>query len=541
MHVNPSHRLGRAARDERGFAMILAILVLFICGLLVAATVIATSDDVTQTHTYSNQQRAYDAALAGVAAYRNQLSQNFQYWSKCPSETSVAVPGASEETYTYTTLPATEHSVCEPGVAASVIESGDSASGTFRIESKGTVTGSRCGKHACTRSIVATFKHPSFLDYVFVSNYELADPATVGLAAAECEYYYDERKAGKGNSKCEDFPWINNDELKGPFHTNDAADISGKPVFGREGHNDPIEMNEGYYGGTPKINGNGYTTKGAVLLPPTTNAELIKEAGTKYQGRTLIVLKGEGMEVNRSGTTVPFPTNGVVAVENGTGGCSVTYTPFFPSYTSDKECGDVYVKGEYTKPLTIIAENDVIINGNIWTTGGKEGEEPTGTAVLGLIADKYVRLYHPVHISSGACESGVTGKCEATADACNSAVEDSSETYNNPVIKELGGALQSPYIDAAILSTKNSWGVDNYACPDKAGEFALGKITIWGSIAEDWRGRVTCCAAGGDYLKDYKWDSRLENLQPPDFLPPATTSWKLVRETAGRLPETPET
>ncbi len=535
MHVNPSHHLRRAARDERGFAMILAILVLFICGVLVTATVVATTDDVTQTHTYANQQRAYDAALAGVAAYRNQLSQNTEYWHECPSETSVSVPGASEETYTYKTLPATGHSTCEKGVLSSVIESNDSASGTFRIESTGTVTGSKCGSHTCSRSVVATFHHPSFLDYVFVSNYELADPATVKLAASECEYYYDEREKGKGNAKCEDFPWINGDALKGPFHTNDASEISGTPVFGREGHNDPIEMDEGYYDGTPKINGNGYTTKGAVLLPPTANAELIKEAGTKYQGRTRVVLKGESMEINHSGTTVAFPSNGVLAIENKSGGCHVTYTPFFPSYATDTECGDVYVKGEYTKSLTIIAENDVIINGNITTTGGATGGEPTGTAVLGLIADKYVRLYHPVHVPSEDCESEITGKCKTEATggggySCNA--EDSKESYNS-VTKELGGALENPIIDAAILSTKNSWGVDNFACPDSAtGNPALGEIKIWGSIAEDWRGRVTCCAAGGDYLKDYKWDSRLENLQPPDFLPPATTSWKIERETA---------
>ncbi len=74
----------------------------------------------------------------------------------------------------------------------------------------------------------------------------------------------------------------------------------------------------------------------------------------------------------------------------------------------------------------------------------------------------------------------------------------------------------------------NAWGVDNFACGKP-----LGPILGWGSIAEDWRGRVTCCAAGGDYVKSYKWDSRLENDQPPDFLAPITNSgWKIERETA---------
>ena len=28
----------------------------------------------------------------------------------------------------------------------------------------------------CTRSVVATFTHPGFINYVFVSNYEILDP-----------------------------------------------------------------------------------------------------------------------------------------------------------------------------------------------------------------------------------------------------------------------------------------------------------------------------------------------------------------------------
>ncbi len=537
MHVTPPNRL----RRDDGFAMIVALLVLFICGLIVAATVMGAREDITQTHTSSNQQRAYFAALAGIEAYKYQLTANPNYWETCPkTTTAVAVPGVSEETYTFKTLPNEKHATCESEVLTSIIESADSASGTFRVEATGKITSSHCGSQTCSRSIVATFTHPSFLNYVFVSNYELVDPLTVGKTAKECEYYYKERQEGKG-SGCVSFPWISEDAIEGPFHTNDASDISGTPTFGRSGHNDAIEMDQGYYGGTPKINGTGYTKEGPVLGMPTTGPELITEAEDKYKGRTVIVLKeGAMMEVKTGNPvttkTVATPANGVIAVENGAKGCEVTYTPFFPSYTSDTECGDVYISGKYTSSLTIIAENDVIINGNLTTTGGATGGEPTGAATLGLIADKYVRLYHPVQVSSGACESGKTASCEAKESlgaeyTCN-ATDTTSSTYD-AVTKELGPDLNDPIIDAAVLSTKNSWGVDNFACPDSKTSFALEKITFWGSIAEDWRGRVTCCAAGGDYVKSYKWDSRLESDQPPDFLAPSTNSgWKLERETA---------
>jgi hypothetical protein len=419
---------------------------------------------------------------------------------------------------------------CEEKKQAAIIETASSASGTFRIESTGISPGTCEGGKSCTRSIVATFTHPGFINYVFVSNYELADPGTLEPEPKDCEHWYKERQE-KNIKDCTDFPWINEDKLEGPFHTNDAADISGTPVFGRPGHNDAVEMDGGYYGGTPKIEGKGYTEAGPILLPPETDAELVEAAGLKKTGRTVIVLK-EGtpntMEITNKGetTTVPFPANGVVSVQNGPKGCGVKYfAPLIPlsHYTAavDGECGNVYIKGKYTESLTVVAGNDLIMTGNLTTTGGEAGAAPTGVATLGLIADNYVRLYHPVKEKCGF------SKCEDKESfgglyTCN---DEDAEAAEKP---EFGLGLKNPIIDAAILSTKHSWGVDNFGCGK-----SLGEIIIWGTIAEDWRGRVTCCAAGGDYLKNYKYDTRLATNQPPSFLAPSTTgAWKVERETA---------
>ena len=69
--------------------------------------------------------------------------------------------------------------------------------------------------------------------------------------------------------------------------------------------------------------------------------------------------------------------------------------------------------------------------------------------------------------------------------------------------------------------------LDNFSCGGP-----LGEITIWGSIAENFRGRVTCCGAGGIYIKNYKYDERLKTIQPPDFLAPSSTEVTLSRVTA---------
>jgi hypothetical protein len=98
---------------------------------------------------------------------------------------------------------------------------------------------------------------------------------------------------------------------------------------------------------------------------------------------------------------VEYPPNGIIYV---TGGCTEAYTPYGPKpryygntagAVSDTTCGNVYVHGEYTKSLTIAAENDVVINGNLTTPVNGEGT-PTTNALLGLIANNFVRIYHPV-------------------------------------------------------------------------------------------------------------------------------------------------
>ncbi len=59
----------------------------------------------------------------------------------------------------------------------------------------------------------------------------------------------------------------------------------------------------------------------------------------------------------------PFPANGVIYVENET--CNGAYSPFNRPTRRPPGCGNVYVKGEYSAPLTIAAENDIIITGNL--------------------------------------------------------------------------------------------------------------------------------------------------------------------------------
>src|SRR4029077_17863481 len=103
----------RRARDASGFTMILVILTLFISSLVLAVTLAATNSDLGLTRSTTLRDKAYYAALAGIQVYEYQLNTNSNYWTTCPSASNVAVPATTDETYSYTTLPATGHAVCE--------------------------------------------------------------------------------------------------------------------------------------------------------------------------------------------------------------------------------------------------------------------------------------------------------------------------------------------------------------------------------------------------------------------------------------------
>jgi hypothetical protein len=449
MRTTTPHR--RPALREDGFTMIFAIIVLFVSSLLVAAAFVAANGDVKLTHTSTSAKKAYSAALAGINAYKYKLEANPNYYLKCPripEEGKQAVTENSEEKqktekqaeeYVVQTLPAEKEgkpkptesewiAKCKAGTVRSNEVVQDEDGGTFRIESTG-YSGTE------VRHLIASFSHPGFLDYVYFTDYEILDPSAQNPEPTNCEHYYEYRKEHNLISECGTIQFASEDKVNGPMHTNDAAAVcaegSKKPTFGREGHDDKVEMGEGHYGAggacKDEVNMLGeYTTDGPTLTPPETDAELLETAGLKTKGKTVIELK-PGSPNTMSVTTysggvaktepsVPFPINGVVYVENASSGCPIKYSPFNTNYTGDENCGNVYVRGEYTESLTIAAANDVIINGKITTTHKASGE-PEGDAVLGLIATNFVRVYHPVKQGyttrnvKPATETPVNGKC----------------------------------------------------------------------------------------------------------------------------------
>lgn len=571
-----------ALKAEGGFTLIIALGVMLVTSMLLVAVFTASDGDIQLSHESTIQKEAYYAALAGIQEYEFELEKEPNYWEKCLKPTS-KVPETTFERYEVKPLAANSASECSTSKPfESMIESNGAAANTFRIESTGCAgptTLSSCTGQKSTnvqvRKIVATFTVTGFLQFVYFTRYEDEDP-TLYSPRANCEKYYIEeinKKKETRSSECSQIEFVTGDSVKGPMHTDDTIDVCGNPEFGRKerlekGIPDKIEINGGIdesCGSNPTFNTTSKTySKGHELVPPASDESLLSyvEASNKFTGVTQLTLNGSANTisvVNSEGVekTISWPENGLIYVADS-GGCSYSFTGHKADGPEEKEnetkCGNVYVHGTYSQSLTIAAENDVIVNGNTYPTsvaGGLGSTTPTGTAVLGLIATHFVRVYHPVGETYAANERSSTrnGKTTITY-SCNNndtlngttcEYENSQNGCDAPNLtasedKAAGGygwgKQENIYIYAAILSTKHSFVVDNYNCGS-----GLGKLNVYGVIAQNFRGIVgtgsgTTVSSG--YLKNYEYDQRLASDEPPYFLQPLNTGWEVDRETANQ-------
>ncbi|MGZ8752371.1 MAG: hypothetical protein ACXW1S_05260, partial [Acidimicrobiia bacterium] len=364
--------------------------------------------------------------------------------------------------------------------------------------------------------------------------------ATANWAQMNCSQHWADGRP-EGSNQCVPINFISADTLNGPVHTNDALLICGTPHFNGKttsswNHTPRWRGNGSCSGNGPIVANAGDPAYATPLTMPPSNAALKAEViagagGCLYTGPTSIRLNAAGtMTVdspfskntnngcpvntwNGSGgrpaaVTGPLPSNGVVYVQsvpssssdvNYTSGCpySVRFSSGSPTQplrahplgyrvnndqaSSGYGCrdGDVFLSGNLRGQLTIASENNVNAVGNVTYQGGL-----SGTDLLGLIANNYVQVYHPVSCTSGGTGSG----CNITTPAG-------------------GGSLSNARIDAAILSLAHSFRVQNWS----AGA-PLGTLTINGAIAQRYRGAVGTNSGGSvasGYAKAYTYDNRL--------------------------------
>jgi hypothetical protein len=501
---------------EHGFSMMAVILVMLATSMLGAVAFAAVGGDIPFARAAQDRKQAYAAAEAGIEYYLYQLARDNDYWTNCDDVDSASPvnlenpsPGArkwrtiagadSDAKFSIELLPG--EGACDTSNPEETVL--DEETGTFRIRSTGEVNGER-------RTIISTYRRSSFLDYLYFTDYEALDPLVfddpddVEYAREHCVQY---RLAREQDDWCEDnvsitFPdW---DAINGPLHTNDDLLTCGSPDFGRPNKPDRIEVSgpasDGWTlgdgcSGEPNFIGT-VRHPAPSLAVPTSNTRLKDAAlpGYLFTGQTKIVFDGtNNMTVtthNGSSAEVTFtrtlPPNGVIYVQKDTTGpCSID-APRELNYDNDWQCAILTVHGDYPKSMTLGSQDDILIDNDI--------ERTNESSVLGLIANRFVRVKHDV---SGDCGSN-----------------------NSPV-------LTNVTIEAAILALNDSFIVDNWRCGNN-----LGTLTVNGAIAQRFRGPVGTFSGSTKthgYTKNYNYDDRLRYRSPPYFLDPISAAWRVVR------------
>lgn len=557
---NVTGRLARRAAAQHGFSMLPAMTAVFVGSLISMGAWSAAHGDVQMQNRDRYGKRAYAAAQTGIADYVQHLAVDSNYWSYCdqpPSGNSGALndtdigatghsnrrwlPGSADETLTYQytidLLPTNGYAKCKANTDRTLTMIQQST-GSFRVRVTGragqpvpdTATiapdpaqpGTFVPKDTTSierwrqlrwkkRSVVIDFRRRGFLDFAYFTDSEGQDPPvqpSPSYADLHCrDYYRDGRSSWTG---CQEIQFSSSDKINGPFHTNDSILAMTGSTFGNAGKNDRIEISADSCewrgavrsecrGSNPNFVGTLVTGANApVMQLPDANEDLkeygkTSSGGLTFDGATKIVFGTDTLTITPNGgsaTSYAYPASGVIYVQNKVG-CTdynIDLAYWFPA-----ACGSVEVEGTYNKGLTIAAEADIIITEDV------RALSTAPDAVLGLIANKYVRVRHYT-------KNGVT---HASCD------------------KDTNTSKQVNYIEAAMLALQHSFMVDQWACGTN-----LGTLTLKGGMTQKFRGVVG--TSGGSYgstgyTKDYNYDYRLRYLTPPHFLTPSLTGWRLSR------------
>jgi Tfp pilus assembly protein PilX len=569
----------RAAQD--GIAMVMVIGVGSVMTLLIISAIALSLGSQNKADNDEDWNGALAAAFAAIEEYQSRLSEEPGYvqYGNPQSEFSrpnVAVPATVK-------LPPTGQANAAFGVGptGTWAEGKDtegnvrfkyryevdnrqySATGTIRVRATGLAGGQ-------TRSLVADVRQSGFIDYLYFTDYEMQDPLISG-SSCPSTYTWAGRPASSGGVSCV-INFAAGDVIGGSVRSNDSLQICGSTFHGQV-----VTARPG--GGYVKPGGCGNPTFDVgpplytpVMSMPATNTELRKETrsdlpdlvprpGCLYTGPTQITfgptagkmtvkspwtkftnISGDpaaptaGNNANSAqcgtiaalssaaGATVAVLQNNVVFVQNipltginsaitsdtttsgtsprcrTTTGTTISATtagysqnvvgyptanekPLISGTTATASYGcrngDLFISGTNTGgAITLAAQNYVYVTGDL-----RYGSNDTD--MIGLVGQNAVWVYNPVHYSTGNFLLGNNRR-----------------------------------IDAAILSVAHTFQVQNYTLGS-----SRGTLTVFGSIAQKYRGTVGTGSGSTGYLKNYLYDARFRFTAPPKFLAPASTTY----------------
>ncbi|GAA4674095.1 hypothetical protein [Frondihabitans cladoniiphilus] len=338
LHARFARRLARvvgARDDDRGVALATVIIFGAVLLLMSATVVSVSASGSTKTSSDANWVAAGQAAYAGVEDYQSKLANDnaySQYGSTGPafSAGSSFISSNNNPAFGYGSKGATNTwAQVDPTITGgatyryAVNNSQYSSHGILQLQSTG-----RAGN--TTRTVVANLKQSGFLDYLYFTDYEIADPAlTTGCAPSNGTAVPYEWQGGR-SSNCTTINFAPVDTIKGPAFSNDTMQICGATFNGvvstASTHSGQYILPSGC--SAPNFTAQPSSSlKNPVKVPviqmPTTIGKLVQETRTDLTGST----------VPRPGCLYTGPTTFTF---NGDGTMTV-YSPWtqFTNYTGD--------------------------------------------------------------------------------------------------------------------------------------------------------------------------------------------------------------
>lgn len=552
--------LNRLRRDDEGVALITVLLSAMALIVLLSATLAYALGSLNASRRDQDWNASLSAAESGIDDYIHRLNQDGNYFLYGPAPDSPTDGNDAFDDYVPVAGPLNEGEFKYESDASNL-----PVDGTVRLKSSGKVRDVIRTLDVTLRP-GRFLDYLYFTEYETVDPAAYTGvPFTATNAQVECaHHFYDVWTHPSGGSRtgrhasCSDINFITQDVINGPLHTNDAILISGNPatpntpLFNGEtttSWNDPAgkRWRDGYPGGgsLPKFAAYADTTKpkfaNPLTLPPSNTAIKIQTVppggkGCLFTGPTYIKFWNSQVEITSpltrstkagclsSGTyTLPADFNGVIYVQNvpvaatdanytNMTGCPSGGFPYplkaprnipLTGDLTQYPCrnGDVFVEGTLNGRVTVAAENNIIV---LQSGVQYVDTPPSGDDLLGLVADNYVEIYHPID-----CQS-LSSTCEMLTPATGRQVN----------------------VHAAILAVKHSFRTQNYRYGS-----AQGALSVKGAIIQTYRGAVGTFVLSGTppvpviasgHPKDYVYDTRLKYLAPPYFLDPVKSAWKVT-------------
>jgi len=343
--------LRRRMVDEAGAALVVVLALSITMLILITAALSFSVSGVKVAQTDADTTAALAAAYAGVDEYSSRLSNDSRYQRFGNPAAPFTIATGSAGTVT---LPPVDEANPAFGIGTDgtwaqiagvtddrasfryeVDNSQYSATGTLRVRSTGRVGGQ-------TQSVVADLKQSGFIDFLYYTTYEIADPDIFDTRCTESGWSaYKSGSTVRHGSYCIEIQFASYDVLDGRVHSNDIMRICSS-TFTRSVTTSSKITSPEYVStcgpsptfGDPINAGNKIPRVPEMNIPPT-NSEMQIEARVDIP------------EVTRPGcmytgpTTIKFNSNGTVnVVSPWTKVTQPSLTAGIPSKTP-AECGDI--------------------------------------------------------------------------------------------------------------------------------------------------------------------------------------------------------